>query len=264
MPGLTMNNRWGYALICLLLASIPVICNSQTTEIPDISADRPGVATSPAIVPLKSFQIETGFSYEKIICREYTQETTSFNSVLLRYGMSQSSEIRFQTDYLRVKTDSLSTTGFDPVSIGTKIGISKARGIMPKTSLLFNLLLPYFGERTFRPEEMAPSLYLLMQNEITKKTTICYNIGIEYNGGSSAPAAFAALCLGYSLTEKLSTFVESYNWFCSGSKPETYLDLGCAWIIRKNLQADISGNFNLQDIENYYMINVGIAWRIPQ
>ncbi len=232
---------------------------SQTTELPDFSADRPGMATSPYIVNSKSFQIETGFSSENDNRENYLVQTFLYISSLLRYGINKNAEIRLQTDFANVKTDSLNTTGFNPLTIGTKLLITEGKNIIPKTSFLFNLTLPYFGEKNFKPNNFIPSFYLLMQNDINKKLNVCYNVGLEFDGKSSIPTKFIAICFGYSMTEKFSGFVENYNWFSSIERPEYFVDCGLTYMIKKNIQLDISGSLNLQNINKYYMFSFGLT-----
>jgi len=111
-------------IIIALLLSISFVSKSQTVELPDISADRPGMATTPFILQPQKLQIETGFSYKKIKIEKTFQETILYNSTLLRYGINQNSEIRLQTDYAQVKKDSLNIKGFNPLTIGTKLLVS--------------------------------------------------------------------------------------------------------------------------------------------
>jgi len=220
------------------------------------------MSTPPSVLQPKFFQIESGYSFEKIMDENIFQENILYNSTLLRYGINKKLEIRLQADYAQMKTDSLNIKGFNPLIVGTKILISESKGILPETSFLFNLTLPYFGDRNFRPKNLAPSYYFLMQNDITKKLNVCYNIGLEYDGESRIPAEFAAICFGYNITEKISISAENYNWFSNSAKPENFVDIGIAYIIKKNLQLDISGNMNLRSIEKYYMISFGVSWRI--
>ena len=107
---------------------------SQTSELPVISADRPGMATSPFVIKPKSFQIETGFSHENDRRENQLVQTFLYNSTLLRYGLNKNAEIRLQTDYANVKTDSVNITGFNPLTIGTKLLISEGKNLIPKTS----------------------------------------------------------------------------------------------------------------------------------
>jgi len=248
-------------IFVFFLFLISINCKSQTVEIPDIIPDRPGMTTGPFIVLPKKFQIETGFLYEKNMEDNTLGETILYNSTLLRFGINKNAEIRLQTDFAKVKTDSLNITGFNPLTIGTKILISESKGAIPQTSFLFNLTLPWVGRKEFRPANPAPSLFLLFENDI-KKWNICYNFGLQFDGESPAPSEFAGLCIAYNFTDKLSFFIENYNWFCGKTKPENYMDIGCAYIIAKNIQLDLSGNMNLQDIKHYYMVSFGVSWRI--
>jgi hypothetical protein len=249
-------------IISIILTFFSLITKSQTIELPDISADRPGIGTPPFITEHQCFQIETGISYEKNRLEKPFQENILYNSTLLRYGINKNSEIRFQTNYAQIKTDSLNITGFNPLTIGTKLLISDENGILPKTSFLFNLTLPYFGEKNFRPKNITPSFYLLMQNDISKKMNVCYNIGLEYDGESSIPTEFTVICIVYNITDKLSWFIENYNWFSDITKPVYFIDYGCAYLFGKDFQLDLSGNMNLRDLKKYFMLNFGVSWRI--
>ena len=75
---------------------------------------------------------------------------------------------------------------------------------------------------------------------------------------------FAAICFEYDFTQNLITFIESYNWFATGELPKNFIDVGGAYLITKNIQLDLSASMSLQDFNNYFMINGGVAWRIPR
>lgn len=191
-------------------------------------------------------------------------ETTLFNSSLLRYGINKNSEIRLQVDYAKVKKDGIAFTGFNPIIIGTKLDISEGKSIIPKTSFLLNLTLPFLGNENFRPHYLMPSFYLLMQNNINSKSSIGYNLGIEYDETKTAPAKFISLCFTHNIAYKLSGFIESYNWFSDNMEPENFIDCGLAYFLRKNFQIDLSGNINVRSIKNYFLFSFGVSWSIQQ
>jgi hypothetical protein len=249
-------------IILIAFLTYTISSYSQTNEWPDISADRPGMATPPSMMTARSFQIESGYSYEKDNRENSLQETFLYNTTLLRYGLNKDAEIRLQADYAKVKTDRTTHTGFNPLTIGTKIRFAKGEKIIPETSFLFNLTLPWVGKKEFRPENPAPSFYILCQNDLSEKLNVCYNFGLEYDGSDSKPVDFCALCIDYYMTDKFSAFLENYNWFSKGTKPENFVDCGFAFLISKNLQLDLSGNLNLRDLAKYYMINFGVSWWI--
>ena len=248
--------------VSILLLIFSLVCKSQTVEEPDFSADRPGMATPPSIVQPEIFQIETGYAFEKITGENIFQETTLFNTSLLRYGINKNSEIRMQTDYAQVKTHQSKITGFDPLIVGTKLLITEGKSVLPQTSFMFNLTLPYIGNKNFRPDNIVPSAYLLFQNDITEKLNVCYNAGLEYDGETTIPSTFTAVCFGYSFSDKFGGFIENYDWFSNAAGPLNYVDLGCTYMAGKNFQIDVSGNMNLRDFKNYFMINFGVSWRI--
>lgn len=249
-------------LISLLLLFQPVTGNSQDIRGSDFTADRPGFATSPFIAGTHKLQLELGFAYEKISQNQTFNESILYPNTLFRFGLNSNSELRIQWDYAQVKTDNQIINGFKPLVAGTKLNITKGSGLLPHTSFMFNLALPGTGQKKFRLDHLAPSAYLLMQNDFSEKLNLCYNIGVEYDGASVQPATFLAICMGYNFSEKLSGFLENYNWLLQNAKPENYLDLGLAYLLRKYVQLDLSGNLNIQPGLNYFMINLGVAWRI--
>jgi hypothetical protein len=249
-------------LLFLFLLLLSCTGLAQTDEIPDITADRPGMATPANIMlPLK-LQIESGSSYERSNAKDNFFENIYFNSTLLRFGINRNAEIRLQTDLLRARSDNKKDFGLNPLTLGTKVLLFKGRGVLPMTSVMMNVTLPWIGDKAFRPAHLSPSVYLLMQNDITDKLNVCYNFGAMYDEQQETANVFFALCLSYGITERFSAFVENYNWFASGAPPSNNIDLGFALVLHKNVQLDLSGNLNLQDLNNYFMINFGVAWRI--
>jgi hypothetical protein len=250
------------SLLFLFLLLLSCIGLAQTDEIPDITADRPGMATPANIMlPLK-LQIESGSSYERSNAKDNFFENIYFNSTLLRFGINRNAEIRLQTDLLRARNYGQQDFGLNPLTLGTKVLIFKGRSILPMTSMLMNVTLPWIGNKSFGPAHLSPSVYLLMQNDVTDKLNVCYNFGAMYDEQQERANEFFALCLSYGITDRFSAFLENYNWFASGAPPSNNIDLGFTWVVQKNVQLDLSGNLSLQDLNNYFMINFGVAWRI--
>jgi hypothetical protein len=245
---------------CIVLTIVCFIVKSQTTDLPDISSDRPGMATPPSIAFAKKLQLETAASYEKNNINNSFIDIISYNSSLLRYGINKISEVRLQGDYINLDDNGSKTSGFTSLTVGSKIHISDNFGYFPQTSLLLNITLPYFGN--FHPKHLAPSMYLLMQEGITRKISICYNIGFEFDGENSVPSVFNAISLGFSLSSKLSAFIENYEWFSSKISSDIFMDCGFAYLLKKNLQLDISGGGVISGNNKYYYTSLGLSWRI--
>lgn len=251
-------------VIGIVLITITITVRSQPVELPTMTADRPGFATSPFLVLPKHFQIETGSAYERASGNHTIQELILFNTFLARYGINKIFEARLQTDFVKVKTDSVDNIGFSLLTAGAKLMVYKGKGIIPMTSLMVDMTFPFSDDEFFRPESPMPSFYLLMQNDITEKFNISYNFGMDFIDGYSVPIEFAAICFEYDFTQNLITFIENYNWFATGALPKNFFDIGCAYLITKNIQLDLSGSMSLQDFQNYFMINGGFTWRITK
>lgn len=250
-------------LISIVCVFFMTAIKSQDTIWSDFSADRPGAATGPFIVAPGKLQIEAGFSYEKIRKDNIFQRSVLYPTTLFRYGLSSRAEIRLQADYADVKTDGQNIKGLTPFTAATKLFIAEGWSWIPKTALLINLTLPVIGQKNFRPDHLAPAAYLLMQNDLTSKMKLFYNIGIEFDDGNTHPATFLSIGMDWAFSKRLSGFLENYNRVIQNTKPENYLDLGLAYLMRKSIQIDLSGNLNIQPGVSYFMINFGVAWRIP-
>ncbi len=251
-------------LICFLILFITITGKTQTVELPSISSDRGSMSTCPDIIIPHSLEVETGFYFKKITIENIEQGTSLYNyNFLFRHDISPDAEIRLQTDYAGIKEDSIKYSGFDPITIGTKINFFKGGKFLPKTSFLFNLTLPYFGENHFKPSNLAPAFYLLMQNNLSEQFSLCYNLGMELDGESTEPSEFLSICIEYSIN-KFSCYMENFNYVSSYSQPENSVDAGIAYCIIKNLQFDISGGINLANWKNNYFGNVGVSWRLPK
>ncbi|MCH7525449.1 MAG: transporter [Bacteroidetes bacterium] len=261
------NQILKYFLLVILLFNVIAI-HSQNEETQDILSDRGSYSTSPFVLPSKVLQIESGFSFGKSKNENITVKSLLYNSILIRYGLSSNTEIRLQTGYERTNTgigyQSLEEIGFNPLSIGLKLFISKEKGVLPAISFLGNLKLPYFGNKNFKPVNFAPAFFLLMENDLSERFSLNYNLGMEWDGKSADPIEFLAFSLGYSINDNLSYFIENYYLFSDNNGRDTFIDAGFAYQVGNNIQFDISGGINLINSKNNYMGNVGFLWRLPK
>ena len=251
----------GIVFFLLLYSSV----SAQTRDSIPFFPDRPGMATPTNIMPRNIWEVEESVQYEKYSDDVIRNQNYLFSSVLLRYGLSGNAELRIQTDYAYNITDGANHSvvqGLDPITIGTKVKLLGQQRAMPNFSLLFNLTLPYAGKNEFRPDNAAPSFYLLMSNILSERVSLCYNYGIKWDGSSSVPTHFYAACLGVILNDKLSIFIEGYGYFKQTAKPKFYIDGGIAYLITENLQADFTLAGYLNSFKNYYLLNIGMAWEI--
>src|SRR5690606_23765634 len=163
----------------LLISSIGFAQETTHEENEPIQTDRPDQTETPSLTPIKMFQIETGFGYEKI--DDYNNQYI-IPTVLWKYGISENFELRLITEFHKNENLNTYKDGIPPVLIGCKIRISKEKGILPKTSLIGHLGLPSLAKTEYKNDYLAPEFRFVMQHTLSEKFSFSYNLGAEWDG----------------------------------------------------------------------------------
>ncbi len=253
--------------------------------IPDYSkewmvTDRPHVAETPILTPKNVLQIETGFQFQKSKTAFYKTDDLTYNTMLLRLGLSRRVEARFQLDYVGSKiqkrsNDSLisNANGFSGLSVGSKVFLFNEHGIVPKGTLLYWVSLPFFGSKNFRtPYTTASEIEFLFLNKITHFYELEYNLGIQW-GGDTRNAAYAyALNNEFSINRNFNFFIELYGYFYEKSNADDHfngkyindhrVNGGIWYLFNKDLQFDLSGGIGLSKVSPNYYFALGLSNRL--
>jgi hypothetical protein len=176
-----------------------------------------------------------------------------------------SCELRMVIEYAGIVTDGGSPLsalrGFNPVSVGTKIMVCPEKGIIPQTSINIAFTLPYIGRREFRPSFLAPSFFLLMQNTLSGKLALGYNLGLQWDGDQPNATAVYSISPSLTVTDGLSVFAELYGFSTEKFIPDYRGDMGCAYLVNDNVQIDVSAGVGLNAVAPDSFIAFGLAWR---
>ena len=239
-------------LVCLL---------AQGQELAEFTADRPGASTGPSVVEHKVIQLEQGIQYEG----DGGAGIFTFSNTLLRYGLFPNMELRLGGDgFIYQNTNGGIEqwfSAFSGLSLGTKIKCFEGAGAIPAVSVLADFSIPNTASKGFSVDYLAPSLYLLFENPVNDWFSIGYNVGAEWDGILPSPTTFAAICLGFSTTDSLGCFVESYNYF--NKLGNVYaMDFGLNWQVSRKVQLDIAANIDLTNPSQCWAISCGVAWQI--
>ena len=239
-------------LVCLL---------APGQEQAEFTADRPGASTGPAVIGHRVIQLEQGIQYDG----DSGAGTFTFSNTLLRYGLFPNMELRLGGDGFIYQNTNAGIEqwlpAFSGLSIGAKIKCFDGVGAIPAVSVLANFSIPNTASKAFGVDYLAPSLYLLFENPINDRFSIGYNVGAEWDGTLPSPTTFAALCLGFSATDNLGCFVESYNYF--NKLGNAYcMDFGFNWQVSRKVQLDIAANIDLTNPSQCWAISCGVAWQI--
>lgn len=247
-------------LLLIVSALISILCFAQE-ELPTVVPDRPGNCWGTDVTPHRKLAWDNGFRFEKAPDGAHT---FTLNSTILRYGLLQNLELRLGTDFLMHKDIEATEPayGIAPFTIGTKIKIYEGAGILPSVGLIAQLKSSHIGTKDQLPSHLAPSMYLLFEHGIGERFSLSYNAGVEWDGETASPTTFLALSLGYSITESLGAFVESYNYLLAEGDNQYMTEFGFIWLVSRRVQLDLEADLDFQQLGKYYSIGCGVAWLI--
>lgn len=244
---------------------------SLNKEFPALITDRPDQTESSTTVPKNALQIETGFVYENIKPGgDYEFTNWDIATTLLRYGVWDNFELRLGNYYQQSKIQSdynavdSTQSGIGPIVVGFKVFVIKEKGFRPELAVMADLTINKVGNLDYRPTYTYSSVKILASYTLSDFFSLGTNIGYGNNGESANGFFVYSVVLGMSISERLGGFVELYGTSNGGDDPLTRWDAGLTYLVRHNLQLDVSGGTGLSSGIKMYFINFGLTWRIPR
>lgn len=244
--------------IALTILFIVFLQLTYAQDLPSIQTDRPDQTECPFITPKHYFQLENGFSYEK---NNSDSKVVVAPTILTRFGINEFFELRLITEYVFSKEITNNFSGFNPILIGFKTKLTEEKGLIPTTSLIAHIGIPKAASIEYKANYYYPEFRFTMQHTISEKQSISYNFGAEWNGEDKKPTFIYTLTTGYSLTEKLGTYIEFYGFVPQIGKTDHRMDFGVTYLFNPNHQLDLSGGFGLSKISPEYYFSLGYSFR---
>ncbi|WP_018342852.1 transporter [Cytophaga aurantiaca] len=266
-----------------ILEEYPTAEEVKNDLIPDyfkrwMVTDRPHIAETPILVGKGTLQWETGFQVSNTNTSLGKTKDITYNTMLVRLGLSRRVEARFEMSYLGTKTtktanDSLkvNTSGFSGLNVASKVFLFDEKGLRPKGTLLYGLSLPFIGSTTYRPENTGGFIKFLFLNEITHHYEFEYNVGVVWSGNTKQASYVYALNNEFMITQKFNAFVEIYGSFTENNGMDNRfngtfindhrLNGGFWYLFNKDLQVDVSGGVGLSAASPDYYVALGLSNR---
>ena len=104
--------------------------------------DRPDATESPQTVGQGFLQFETGAFFTRDEDNGLTTEATTFNTMLIRYGIFDNFELRVGWNFTETQFEINGMenpnvlSGLDPLLLGAKVGITEENGLIPTIGLI--------------------------------------------------------------------------------------------------------------------------------
>ena len=192
-------------IVCLLpLAAIAQDDNLET--------DRPSESFTPTVMLKNHFQVEAGFRKEHDKNEAERSDEYLFPSASLKYGLTKKLEVRMlieeEADYSYTPEKHKTAGGLEPVKVGFKYNLFDEKGLLPKTSVIARADIPKFASRDFKSDFVAPFFRLAMENSLSKKLSLIFNIGEEWEEDNVHGEFFYSFSPQLEITDKLKIFAE--------------------------------------------------------
>jgi len=229
--------------------------------------DRPDATESPTAMPKGFLQVETGAFYEAFEENNIKNETYTYNTTLVRYGLLNNLEVRLGWNFVEGKTRVNGNTledvssGFIPLLFGFKTTIAQENGCFPEIGFLGHLYLPFTASNDYKPETTGADFRFAFAHTLSENSTLSYNLGAAWGDDSSEASYVYTIAYGHSITDKLSAYAELYGDLPENSKSNHFWDAGLTYLISNNVQLDATVGSSItkgQDI----LLSAGVSFRI--
>lgn len=251
-------------LIVIFTLSLSIASYSQEME--NIITDRPDDTESASLISRGYMQIESGFFHEEINESNNVEKVWGVNTTLLRYGLLDNLELRLGFEIINKKgiSDGIlfdTGSGFTPLLLGTKIGITEEKGALPQMALLGHLYLPFTAKEDYRPSSTGIDFRFAFGHHFTN-SNLSYNLGAKWVEDASYATFIYSMAYGYDVSEKIGAFIEVYGDLPENNGSSHFWDGGLTYLVNNRFQLDafIGTGFNNEQKINY---GGGISFRIP-
>lgn len=256
----------------LVLAALCAGAASSQAAEEAIATDRPDFVESSDVVGPGRFQIETSLAYERDEA-DGVRTRLSSTPTLLRIGVSDNIELRFETDgalRLRTRDAGLETKdrGYSDLSIGAKWHMQDGDEATGKPGIAWLLHVDAdSGSSAFRGQGWRPSLRMVAEWDLPQGFSAGVMPGVykdRGDDGKSYAGGIFAVVVGKSITEKLRGFVEWSGQALTSSKHGGNVitgDVGLAYLITNSVQVDTAASWGLNKTSPDFSWTVGLSVR---
>lgn len=265
------NNYSKYILgVTLGLISVTMSFAQEDEEqlLGALITDRPDATESPTPMPKGFLQVETGAFLETFEKNNAKTEDFTYNTTLMRYGLLDNLELRLGWNYTDSKTkfngaETSSVNSFSPLLLGFKVGIAEENGAMPEIGFLGHLNLPFSVKKDLRPENTGVDFRFSFAHTLSEKSSLSYNLGAAWGNDSPEAAYVYTIAYGYSITDKLGSYVEFYGDFPENNKANHLWDAGFTYLLSDNVQLDATVGTSITEGQDL-LVSAGVSFRLPK
>lgn len=253
-----------FVVILALGQAMPALAQDGWSGLEDsLSADRPDFTEGTGIIPRGHVQVEGGTT----LTRVEDVDIHTLGELLVRFGIGERSEGRIGLgSYTRIDDGLQEISGFEDPTVELKIRFTEEAGELapgqPAVALILGTTVPA-GDQELTSDEWAPAAVFAFGWDLDR-FSVGANLGGSYEAGDDRfVQAFGSLTGGFSVTDRLGTYLEWYG-FSEEAKdgPSThYVNGGISFLINDDLIVDARIGTGLNDADPDWFAGVGGAIR---
>ncbi len=247
-------------LILLFIAGSTISFAQQSGR---METDRPDQTESPFITKKNWLQTEIGLT----IAKDIGLSSILHPTILWKYGVSKRFELRLLTEFVSHENPVIIPdgndfiTGLNPIQIGGKIALWEEKGLLPQTTIIFHTSIPKAASKNLKLNKWAPEFILSMQNSLSEKIGLGYNLGAAWDGISKTPYWLYTLSTGFNLGKNGYTYIEIFGAVRKYEMPQHSADCGFGYYINDNFKIDISGGLGITENAADWFTAAGFSFR---
>jgi Putative MetA-pathway of phenol degradation len=245
-------------------STLPALAQEGWSGLEDsLVADRPDFTEGTSLIPRGHVQVEAGAT----LARVEDVDSTTLGELLVRFGIGERAETRIGLgSYTRIEDGFANVSGFGDPTVDLKIRFTDEAGELapgrPAVALIVGTSIPV-GDEELTDDEWVPLGRMVFDWDLGR-FVLGANLGGSYEAGDDRfVQAFGSLTGGFSVTDRLGTYVEWYG-FSEEEKdgPSThYVNGGISFLINDDLIVDARIGTGLNDADPDWFAGVGGAIR---
>lgn len=248
--------RYYGVIVAFLYLALPA-----WSQVPPLIADRPGIGIGAGIVLPETFQVESGFAYN----RAPHFNGYSFDQLLLRYGLNPLVELQVNLRSYRIERypRNEQLQGFEDPRLGFKVALHESPELLiPSAAVLFTMRLPV-GNRDFQAPSAQPTATLAvvwpLSSYLSLEANGTYTSYWVGNRRFDEGLGTATLNITLSETVPSGAYLGYAQMFISGRNAH-YVEGGLTVLLTPDIQFDINGGVGLHERAHYF-IGAGLVRR---
>lgn len=260
--------------LCLVLPQA-LRGQSDTLSPGPLVTDRPDQTESTNIVPRGFVQIEAGWSLEAARDAGVSVHTHTLPGMLARVGLSRALEARFGFTGFQLTSPAPAaggSSGLGDAELGFKYRVATARGWAPEVALIGAVSVPT-GSTGVTSGRLDPSFLLTLSRPLGDRWSVGSNLGSSWTTTDASGSRTTVVDLTYTLTlgagllERIGMFAETFGSArVQGGTASLTVDGGFTWLVRDNLQLDLSAGRGIDGggAVGHWLVAAGAAVRFPR